>query len=151
MKKLLVIVGICLVLAAMPMTTASPLTGLKQMNKGLRHAQPLPTNGGFIGVLAEKNETGYVPLGTFVGTYAGDTSGTFTGNWILFDGSASGTISGRYWGYIFFGQMNTTGVEGSNYFIGLFRANTTDHTFNAGAIILGNNDYSIRYAMGTFQ
>ena len=135
----------------MPLTTASPLLGLKHMNKGIRHAQSLPTDGSFTGAFAEKNETGYVPLGTFGGTYAGENSGTFTGTWTLNDESAAGTISGWYWGYIFFGQMNTTGTEGSNYFIGLYRVNTTDNSFEAGTIILGNNDYSVRYAMGHFQ
>jgi hypothetical protein len=148
MKKILVILGICLVLVAMPMTTAFPTLGLKHMNKGLRYAQPLPINGSFTGEFALKNETGMIPLGTFSGTYAGEHIGTFTGIWSLYDGNASGMINGWSLGMIFFGQLNTTGVEGSNWFIGLYRVNTTDNSFEAGTIILGDNDYSIRYAMG---
>jgi hypothetical protein len=150
MKKILVIVGICIVLAAMPMTTALPLFNLKPMNIIQHHARPSLTNGTFTGVFAMKNESGYIPLGEFTGTY--DTEeffGTFVGTWTTYDGNASGTMTGWNWGNIFYGQINTTGSEGSNWFIGLYRLNTTDNTFEAGAIIFGEDQHFIRYMMGS--
>jgi len=146
MKKLIVIIGICLVLVAMPMTTASPLGKHISLQQ---HARPMLTNGTFTGVFALKNETGYVPIGTFNGFYGGDTWGNFTGVWSLDNASASGTMDGWYWGHIFWGQLHTDGVNESQWFGGLYRVNTTDSSFKAIAVILGNNDYSIRYAMGT--
>jgi hypothetical protein len=150
MKKILVVVGICIVLAAMPMTTALPLFNLKPMNIIQHHARPSLTNGTFTGVFSMKNESGYIPLGEFTGTY--DTEeffGTFVGTWTTYDGNASGTMTGGNWGNIFYGQINTTGSEGSNWFIGLYRLNTTDNTFEAGAIIFGEDQHNIRYMMGS--
>ena len=110
----------------------------------------MPTTGTFDGEFAEKNETGYIPLGTMEGTYGGSEHwGTFTGIWSLYDGSASGTIDGWFFSHIFIGQLNTTGVEGSSWFFGLYRVNATDNTFEAGAIVFENDSYVIRYAMGT--
>lgn len=150
MKKLMVVIGICLLVIAMPLTTASPLLKSNHLNTILRQNQPMPTNGSFVGEFAEKNETGYIPLGTLGGTYGGDDHwGTFTGTWTRYDGNGSGTIGGWYMSHIIIGQINTTGVEGSSWFFGLYRVNATDNSFTAGAIIFGEDDYLIRYAMGT--
>ena len=146
MKKILLIIGICLILAAMPMTTASPLLKSKPMQNLLQRGRPLLTNGSFTGVFAEKNETGYNPLGTINGTYS---EHTFIGTWSLFDESASGTINGWYWQHIFIGSFNIDGSNESQWLGGLYRVNTTDSSFEAVSIILGNDDYMIRYAMGT--
>ena len=151
MKKILFIVGICVILAAMPMTTAFPLFNQKPMNILKHHARPLDTNGSFTGVFAMKNETGYTPLGEFSGTYDMATwFGTFAGTWETYDGNASGTIDGWLWGFLCLGYMNTTGSQEANFFIGLYRGNTTDFTFEAGAIIFAQGDHYIRYAMGNF-
>jgi hypothetical protein len=147
MKKILLIIGICLILVAMPMTTASPLLKSTPLKNLLQHGRPLLTNGSFTGVFAEKNESGYIPLGTIDGTYTEQHS--FTGAWSLFDGSVSGTIDGWYWGYIFYGQVHTNGMNESQWFGGLYRVNTTDNSFEAVSIIFGNDNYMIRYAMGT--
>jgi hypothetical protein len=150
MKKILVVVGICIVLAAMPMTSALPLFGSKHVNFLQKHALPTLTNGTFTGVFAEKNESGYIPLGDLSGTYnVGEWTGTFVGTWSLYDGSASGTISGMVWSHLFYGQLNTTGSDESSWFIGLYRVNTTDNSFEAGAIVFGNDQHYIRYAMGS--
>ncbi len=149
MKKILMIIGICVLVAALPMATASPILKSHHLNNLFRQERSMLTNGSFSGMFAEKNETGYVPLGTFSGTFAGDDSGTFEGIWALDNGTASGSLSGWYWDHIFIGQMNTTGVEGSNWFFGLYRVNTTDNSFEAAAIIFGFDNYAIRYAMGT--
>jgi len=146
MKKIIVVLGICLVLIAMPMTTAFPLFGARHTNIIQKHMRPTLTNGSFTGVFAEKNESGYIPLGNFSGTYQGST---FTGIWTLDDGSASGALGGWSFGYFFAGQMNTTGTNQSNWFFGLYRVNTTDNSFVAGAIIGGSNGHFIRYAMGS--
>ena len=146
MKKIIVVLGICMVLVAMPLTTAFPLLGSNHITKLSRHARPALANGTFTGVFAEKNESGYIPLGNLSGTYQGSS---FTGIWTLDDGSASGALNGWSFGNFFIGQMNTTGTNQSNWFLGLYRVNTTDNSFVAGAIIGGSNGYFIRYAMGT--
>lgn len=143
------IIGICIIVAALPMATASPILKSHHFNNLLRHERTMLTNGSFSGSFAEKNETGYVPLGTFSGTFAGENSGTFEGIWALDNGSASGSFSGWYWSHIFLGQVNTTDVEGSSWVIGLYRVNTTDNSFEAAAILFGADNYAIRYAMGT--
>lgn len=107
------------------------------------------TNGSFTGVFALKNDSEYIPLGTFNGTYSGDIWGTFTGIWSFDNGSASGTIGGWYWGHIFVGQLHTDGINESQWFGGLYRVNTTENSFDAVAVILGNDNYMIRYATGT--
>lgn len=149
MKKILVIIGICIILGAMPITVASPLLKSTHVNSVLREERPMLTNGSFTGEFAEKNENGTIPLGIISGTYAGEHMGTFTGIWSLYDGNASGTINGWFLGALFLGQLNTTGVEGSDWFIGLYRVNTTDNSFEAGAIVSANDGYAIRYAIGT--
>lgn len=149
MKKILVVVGICIVLAAMPMTTALPLFNLRPINL-IQNARPSLTNGTFTGVYAMKNESGYIPLGEFAGTYeAWEYTGSFVGTWTSYEGNASGAIEGWVWGHLFYGLINTTGSEESDWFIGLYRLNTTDNSFEAGAIIFGEDDYYIRYAMGS--
>ena len=135
----------------MPLTTAAPLLKSTHHASLLPHARPTSTNGSYTGAFALKNDSGYVPLGTFSGTFTGDMSGEFNGVWTLDDESATGTMNGWYWGYIFIGQMNTDGMNESHWFGGLYRVNETDNSFEAVAIILGNNDYMIRYAMGTLQ
>ena len=150
MKKIFVIVGICILLAAMPMTSALPLFNLKPMNIIKNHARPTFTNGTFTGMFAMKNESGYVPLGEFNGTYdIGGWFGTFNGVWTMYDGNLSGTMTGGVWGHLCYGQLNTTGSNESNWFIGMYRVNTTENTFLAGAIIFGDNQHYIRYATGS--
>jgi hypothetical protein len=150
MKKIIVVVGICMVLVAMPMTSAFPLFGSKHTNSIQKLIRPTLTNGSFSGVFTEKNETGYIPLGEFNGTYdGGDMMGSFTGTWSMYDGNASGAISGWYWSHLVFGQLNTIGSNQSSIFIGLYRVNTTDNSFEAGAIVFGNDQHYIRYAMGS--
>jgi len=150
MKKILVVVGICIVLAAMPMTTAFPLFGARHTNYIQKHIRPTLTNGSFTGVFSEKNETGYIPLGELSGTYnEGGMSNTFVGTWSMYDGSASGDISGWFWNHIFIGQLNSTGSNESSWFVGLYRVNTTDNSFEAGSIVFGNDQYYMRYIMGS--
>jgi hypothetical protein len=150
MKKILVVVGICIVLAAMPMTSALPLFSPRHANLMQKHIRAPLTNGTFTGEFAMKNESGYIPLGEFDGTYeAWEWTSSYVGTWTMFDGSASGTMTGWSWGHLFYGQINTTGSEESDWIIGLYRLNTTDNTFEAGAIIFGEDQYCIRYAMGS--
>jgi hypothetical protein len=149
MKKILVVLGICIVLVAMPMTTALPLFNLRPMNI-IHNARPAQTNGTFTGVFAMKNESGYIPLGEFVGTYQSwEWTGSFVGTWFAYDGNSSGTMNGWCWGHLFYGMINTTGSEESNWLVGLYRVNTTDNTFEAGSIIFGEDQYDIRYIMGS--
>ena len=158
MKKLLVMVGICLVLAAMPMTFASPQPGVQHANQLLtaathsnhllRHHNPSLTNDTFTGIFAMKNESGYVPLGTLSGTF---TTSDFQGIWALDNGTASGTFSGWLWGYLFWGELHTDGSNESQWFGGLFRVNETDNSFQAVSIVLGYNGYAIRYAIGDIE
>lgn len=139
-----------MVLVAMPMTSAFPLFGSKHANSIQKFIRPTLTNGSFSGVFAEKNETGYIPLGEFNGTYnGGEMMGSFTGTWSMYDGNASGAISGWYGSHLVFGQLNTIGSNQSSIFIGLYRVNTTDNSFEAGAIVFGNDQHYIRYAMGS--
>ena len=135
----------------MPMTTAYSLFNQKPtMGILTHHARPSDTNGSFTGVFAMKNESGYNPLGEFSGTYEMSTwFGNYVGTWATYDGNASGTINGWIWGYLCMGYVNTTGSEESNFFIGLYRVNTTDYTFEGGAIIFAQGDHYIRYAMGS--
>jgi hypothetical protein len=159
MKKLLVIFGICLVLAAMPMTVASPQLGLQHSNQLitttsthanhlLRHHNPSLTNDTFTGIFAMKNESGIVPLGTLSGTF---TTSDFEGTWALDNGSASGTFNGWLWGYLCWGVLQTDGSNESQWFGGLFRVNETDYSFQAVSIVLGYNGYAIRYAIGNIE
>jgi len=145
----MMIIGICIIVAALPMATASPILKSHQVNNLFRHERAMLTNGSFSGIFAEKNETGYVPIGTLSGTFAGENTGTFEGVWALDNGSASGSFNGWYFSHIFLGQVNTTGVEGSSWVLGLYRVNTTDNSFEAAAILFGTDNYAIRYAMGT--
>lgn len=148
MKKLIIALGICIVLIAMPLTTATTLSNLRPINI-IHNARPALTNGTYTGVFAMKNESGYNPLGEFSGTYqTWEWTGSFEGTWTLYNGSASGTMTGWSWGYLFYGMLNTTGSEESDWFIGLYRVNTTDNTFEAGAIIFAEQHY-ILYMMGS--
>lgn len=145
MKKLLVVLGISL-LAMMPMAYAvpshEPLLG--------RHMQPSMVNGTFTGVFAEKNETGYVPLGNLSGTYdVTNMSGTFTGIWNLLSGNGSGTMEGWIWGHIFLGQLTNTVTNQTSWFAGIYRVNTTASTFRAKAFVLGEDDFMVRYITGS--
>ncbi len=142
MKKLTVILGISLVLLSLAPITSAAIPGRHL----LRHRQPMPTDGNFTGVIAIKNETGYVPVGEFSGTYAGFT---FEGTWS--EGSATGTMMGWAWGHIFIGQMNVTGMNQSTWFGGLFHVNATASTFRAVSIILLGENYTIRYALGDLE
>jgi hypothetical protein len=164
MKKLLVIFGICLVLAVMPMTIASPqlgaqhsnqlLTttsphlGVQHSNHLLRHQNPSLMNDTFTGIFAMKNESGYVPLGTLSGTFS---DYGFEGIWALDNGTASGTFSGEMWGYLCWGELQTDGSNESQWFAGLFRVNATDNSFQAVSIVFGYNGYAIRYAIGDIE
>jgi hypothetical protein len=164
MKKLLVITGLCLVLAAMPMTiatpqlgvqhsnqlvtTTSPHLGVQHSNLLLRHHNPSLTNGTFTGIFAMKNESGYVPLGTLGGTFS---DYGFEGTWALENGTASGTFNGYLWGYLCWGELQTDGSNESQWFGGLFRVNETDNSFQAVSIIFGYNSYAIRYAIGDIE
>jgi hypothetical protein len=58
-------------------------------------------------------------------------------------------MNGWCWGHLFYGMINTTGSEESNWLVGLYRVNTTDNTFEAGSIIFGEDQYDIRYIMGS--
>jgi len=158
MKKLLVIAGLCLVLIAMPMTIASPQLGVQNANQILtttqhsthllRHHNPSLMNGTFTGIFAMKNESGYVPLGTIGGTFS---DFNFEGTWAFDNESASGTFSGWTWGPLCLGELQTDGSNESQWFGGLFRVNETDNSFQAVSIVLGDNGYAIRYAIGDIQ
>lgn len=150
MKNISIIVGVCIVLAAMPMTSAVSLFAPNHATLIQNPARPTFTNGTFSGVFAMKNESGYIPLGDFNGTYdVGGWFGSFAGTWTMDEGNISGTMSGWVLGYIVYGILNTTGGNQSNWFLGLYRVNETDNTFKAGAIIFGDDQHYIRYAMGS--
>jgi hypothetical protein len=150
MKKISIIVGVCIILAAMPMTSAVSLFAPNHASLIQNPARPTFTNGTFSGVFAMKNESGYIPLGDFNGTYdVGGWFGSFAGTWTMDEGNVSGTMSGWVLGYIVYGIINTTGGNVSNWFLGLYRVNETDNTFTAGAIIFGEDQHYIRYAMGS--
>ncbi|UCF13355.1 MAG: hypothetical protein JSW06_03615 [Thermoplasmatales archaeon] len=107
-------------------------------------------NGSFTGQFAKKNESGYVILGSLEGTYSKSSNytGSFEGNWNTTTGSASGNMSGWFWGPLILGQIqNSTGE--SNWFIGLYHLNTTSSEFSAVAIIMGSW-FGVRYAVGTY-
>jgi hypothetical protein len=149
MKKIFVVIGICIVLAAMPMTTALPLFNLRPINI-IQNARPALTNGTFNGEYAMKNESGYIPLGVINGTYESwNWTASFVGTWTAYEGNTSGALQGWVWGHLFYGTYNTTGSQDSEWFIGLYRLNTTTNTFRAGAILFGEDDNFIRYAMGS--
>lgn len=159
MKKLLVIFGMCLILAAMPMTIASPQLGVQHANQLqtatsthtnhlLRHHNPSLTNDTFTGIFALKNESGIVPLGTLSGTFS---DYTFEGIWALDDGTAAGTFSGGMWGYLCWGEIQTDGSNESQWFAGLFRVNETDNSFQAISIVFDFNGYAIRYVIGDIE
>ncbi len=151
MKKLLAVLGICVILTLMPMVTASPINLFK--HRGLISRSTLQTGGNFSGVFAEKNETGYNILGNISGTYtlgANWTLGTIDGIWVMDDGSASGNFSGYIWHRLFFGQYHITGGN-SSWFIGLFRTNETSNEFRAITIVFTEDDHLIRYGIGTYE
>jgi len=150
MKKLLVILGICALLTCMPMITASPIN-LK--HRGLIPKASLQSSGNFSGVFAEKNETGFNILGNISGTYttAGNFSyGSIDGIWTMNDGSASGNFSGYLFRRFFFGKYHVTGGNPS-WFIGLYRLNETSNEFQAISIVFGEDNYLIRYGIGTYE
>lgn len=151
MKKLLAVLGICMILTCTPMLTASPINLFK--HRGLIPRATLLSGGNFTGVFAEKNETGYNILGNISGTYsffANSTFGIIDGIWAMDDGSASGNFSGNIWHRLFFGQYYTTGGN-SSWFIGLFRTNETSNEFKAISIVFTEDNYLIRYGIGTYE
>jgi len=147
MKKLLAVLGISLVILSM-----TPLTSAHLMNKPLiRHHLPATDDGSYSGTFFMKNETGWVPLGEFSGTYSGSNwSASYDGTWYTYDGNSTGTMTGMVWGRLFFGQMNVTGSDQGSWYIGLFDVNSTDSSFRAVSVIFGGDDnYAIRYALGS--
>jgi len=111
MKKISIIVGVCIILAAMPMTSAVSLFAPNHASLIQNPARPTFTNGTFSGVFAMKNESGYIPLGDFNGTYdVGGWFGSFAGTWTMDEGNVSGAMSGWVLGYIVYGIINTTGA-----------------------------------------
>ena len=105
-------------------------------------------NDTFSGIFAMKNDTGIVPLGTLSGTISDNQ---FEGIWALDDGTASGTFNGWMWGYLCAGMVQTSGSNDSQYFVGLFRVNETDNSFQAVSIVFDFNGYAIRLALGDIQ
>jgi hypothetical protein len=150
MKKLLAVLGICAILICVPMVSASPMNLFK--HRGLIPRGSLNTGGTFSGVFAEKNETGYNILGTISGTYTEGINwslGTIDGIWAMDDASASGNFSGSLFHRFFFGQYYVTGGN-SSWFIGLFRTNETTNEFQAITLVFAEEDYLIRYGIGTY-
>jgi len=144
MKKLILVLAISLVLL-MPVTCASWTAAPKHLNRSHR----LSTDGNFSATFFLKNDTGYIPLGDLSGTYSNTgMSTTFVGVWSLDDGTASGTFNGWMWSHLFFGQLNTTGGNQSNWFIGLAHVNETDNSFAAVSIVFSEEQYLIRYILG---
>lgn len=148
MKKLLGILAISLILIAMPLSTASHPGLTKLMS---RHPRPL-TDGSFSGAYAMKNESGYVPLGTFSGTYSGDNwTSSFEGTWTSNDGNMSGTMSGMSWGFLYWGELTVTQTNQTTWFGGMFRVNTTDNSFRSISIILTEQNYTMLYELGNLS
>jgi hypothetical protein len=108
------------------------------------------TAGNFSGKFAKKNDTGYIVLGSLNGTYnkSSNYTGTFEGAWNTSEGNMSGTMDGWFWGHVFFGQIKSD--NSSNWFIGLYRVNTTSNNFYAVSVIF-DSAYIVRYAAGTFE
>jgi len=151
MKKTLIVIGICALVACMPMMTAAPSVGVK--NSLLQPRTLSRGNGTFSGVFAEKNETGYNILGNISGTYnIGMSSfGTIAGIWEMTDANVSGAFNGYIIYRFFLGQYNVTGVEEAGQFIGLYKINQTSSEFRAISLVFTDEDHLTRYALGTVQ
>ena len=109
-------------------------------------------NGGnFSGMFAMKNESGYIILGSLEGTYnkSSNYSGTFDGIWNMTDDNTSGTMDGWFWGSFLIGQIAQDSGE-SNWFVGLYRVNTTSNEFGIVTLIFSSPNI-VRYAAGTYQ
>jgi hypothetical protein len=146
MKKLLVVLGISLVLLAMPLTTTA---SHPVMSKILTRHHRAMLDGNFSGVYALKNESGYVPLGTFTGTFGGSNySTTFEGTWAANDGNSSGTMQGAVWSHVFYGQVSVGETNETTWFVGLFDVNDTDNSFRAVSVVFGQEDFTVLYALG---
>ncbi len=151
MKKILAVLGICALLTCMSMITAAPINHFKQ--RGLIPRASLQSGGNFTGVFAEKNDTGYIILGNISGTYimgANWSLGSIDGIWTMDDGSASGNFSGYILHRFFFGQYHITGGN-SSWFIGLYKLNETTNEFKAISIVFAEDNYLIRYGIGTYE
>jgi hypothetical protein len=145
MRKLIAIIGISLLLFAMPLSCAShPLQNIMS-----RHHRAMLTDGNFSGVYALKNESGYVPLGTMTGTFSsGNWSETFEGTWAAYDGNTSGTMEGMVWSHVFWGTVSVTQTNQTTMFIGLFDVNDTDNSFRAVSIVFTEENFTMLYALG---
>ena len=151
MRKQLILLGICTFLICMPMITGSQLNLMK--HRALMPKIISQSGGNFTGVFAEKNESGYNMLGTMSGTYTTSFNwslGTLSGVWAMNDGNASGDFNGYILHRLFFGEYNVTGGE-SDWFIGLFRLNQTSNEFKAISIVFADDNYLIRYGIGTYE
>ena len=151
MKKVLIVLGICALVACMPMMTAAPSVGVKNFR-----LQPRTLSRGigtFSGVFAEKNETGYNVLGNISGTYSMGSGlfGTLDGLWETNDMSVSGVFSGYIIHRFFFGQYNVTGGNETGYFVGLYKVNQTSNEFRAISLVFTDEGHVARYALGTVQ
>ena len=148
MRKIIVVLGICVILTSMPLIAASPGSIL---NKVLPRIGS--TEGTFEGVFAEKDEYGYNILGNVSGSYSVSSRswGTMSGTWETLDGNVSGDFSGYIWGRLFLGQYDITGSEDEGHYIGLFRVNETTSEFKAISLVFPGDDYLVRYALGDVE
>jgi hypothetical protein len=150
-KKIVVLVGMCMLLACMPMMTAAPSFGMR--NSVLQPRTLSRGDGTFSGVFAEKNETGYNMLGNLSGDYSMGPGpfGSFSGVWEMDDESAEGAFSGYIIYRFFLGQYNVTDSEQTGEFIGLFKVNQTSNEFMAISLVFTDAGHDVRYALGTLQ
>jgi len=150
MRKLLVILGICVILTCTPILSASQINPFK--HRGLIPKISLQSGGTFSGEFAMKNETGFIPLGNISGTYtrgANWTAGTLSGIWAMYDETASGDFNGYIFHRLFIAQYNITDGD-SGWFIGLYKLNETTNEFRAISIVFAGENHLIRYAIGTY-
>lgn len=149
MKKILLIVGVCILLVILPITTAIP-TKLIQNSRTVIPAMPLLkkqtvnlddppewANGNFTGVWGI-NLLGVplAPLGWIVGYYQNIGLGNFAGVFGTFnDTNATGAIIGFMLWVFFLGGVGSIETGNGTYVSGLGIANETHYYIRLHAII----------------
>lgn len=158
MKKILAILLVGIFVVSIPSASSLMLPRIARRQISINSVRttdvPEWADGNFSGVYAMKNETGqYVILGNvygYLGLWWGNSSGMFAGAWETLDGNQSGNFSGWFFYHLALGYYNTTGSNETGGFISLFRANETDMTIKAVALVSTDDDYFIRYSMCSY-
>ena len=155
MKKILAILLVGIFVVSIPAASSMMLPRIARRQK--LFDSPVQTtdvpewaDGNLTGVYAMKNETGYEILGNISGYYGvmwGNNSGYYSGVWESLDGTQSGAFAGWFFYHVALGYYNLTGSEDAGGFIGLFRVNESDMTIKSVALVTGDDDYFIRYAL----